>query len=101
MPDMKWDLSTTSSLYLLAIARDQSQEDEIGRRRIRSIRDLRRGDLPWLKKIRAEAGKIVKERWGLSEGGVRHFIHYQPSYCERLNLYSLQSRLLGSILFLC
>jgi m7GpppX diphosphatase len=82
MPDMKWDLVTVSSLYLLAIARYQNQEGEIGPRRIRNMRDLKRGDLPWLKKLRREAGKIVKERWSLGEGSVRCFIHYQPSYCE-------------------
>ena len=82
LPDMKWDLATVSSLYLVAIARDQNQAGETGLRHIHSMRDLRRGDLPWLKKIRREASKIMKERWNLSDGGVRFFIHYQPSYCE-------------------
>jgi len=79
---MKWDLLTVSSLYILAIARYHNQEGEITPRRIRSMRDLRRGDLSWLKKLRREASKIVKERWSLGEGSVRCFIHYQPSYCE-------------------
>jgi len=80
LPDMKWDLITVSSLYLVAIARDQSQEGGTGPRRIRCMRDLRRGDLPLLNKIRRKAGKIVKARWGLGEGGVRCYIHYHPSY---------------------
>jgi m7GpppX diphosphatase len=78
---MKWDLITVSSLYLVAIAREQNQ-GELGHRRVRSMRDLRKSDLTWLKKIRSEAGKIVKERWDLAEGGVRFFVHYQPSYCD-------------------
>ena len=82
LPDMKWDLITVSSLYILAIARYHNQEGEISSRRIRSMRDLRRGDLSWLKKLRREASRIVKERWSLGEGSVRYFIHYQPSYCE-------------------
>ncbi|KIM76229.1 hypothetical protein PILCRDRAFT_653612 [Piloderma croceum F 1598] len=80
IPDMKWDLVTVSSLYILAIARYHNQEGEISPRRIRSMRDLRRGDLSWLKKLREEASKIVKDRWSLGEGSVRCFIHYQPSY---------------------
>jgi len=79
LPDMKWDLITVSSLYLVAIAREKNQ-GELGPRRVRSMRDLRKSDLTWLKKIRSDAGKIVKERWDLAEGSVRFFIHYQPSY---------------------
>src|SRR5258708_3372209 len=60
IPDMKWDLITVSSLYILAIARYHNQEGEISPRLIRSMRDLRRGDLFWLKRLRKEANKIVK-----------------------------------------
>jgi len=44
------------------------------------MRDLRMEDVRWLKSIRLEAGRIVKERWGLDEKRVRCYIHYQPSY---------------------
>jgi len=72
LPDMKWDLHTTGSLYLVAIARDSA---------LRSLRDLR-GDvhLGLLKSIRREAYRIVRERWGIGRGGLRMWIHYQPSY---------------------
>ncbi|KAF9077900.1 scavenger mRNA decapping enzyme [Rhodocollybia butyracea] len=72
LPDMKWDLHTISSLYLLVIARDPG---------LRSLRDLR-GDvhLRLLKSIRKEAYRVVGERWGIERGGLRMFIHYQPSY---------------------
>ena len=70
---MKWDLTTVSSLYLVAIAFNRG---------IRSLRDLNKAHLGMLKNIRREATRIVKERWGLDYGSLRMFIHYQPSYCE-------------------
>ncbi|KAL0958276.1 hypothetical protein HGRIS_000428 [Hohenbuehelia grisea] len=73
IPDMKWDLTTLSALYLLAIVRDGS---------LRSLRDLNKGKGHWelLKKIREEAWNVVKDRFGLERGRVRMFVHYQPSY---------------------
>lgn len=73
LPDMKWDLTTVSSLYLLAIAFSRS---------IRSLRDLRKTHLGMLKSIRKEAARVVMDRWGLEQGSLRMFVHYQPSYCE-------------------
>lgn len=73
LPDMKWDLKTITSLYLMAIVKDGS---------IRSLRDLRRGHLGLLKSIREEAYKIVQEKWGLGPGSLRMHVHYQPSYCS-------------------
>ncbi|OSD07828.1 scavenger mRNA decapping enzyme [Trametes coccinea BRFM310] len=71
LPDMKWDLVTISSLYLVAIAFN---------RNVRSLRDLNKSHLGMLKSIRREAVRVVKERWGLDYGSLRMFIHYQPSY---------------------
>ena len=73
LPDMKWDLITIPALYLMAIANSRS---------IRSLRDLRKVHLPMLRSIRAEVTRIVKEKWGLGDGSIRLFVHYQPSYCE-------------------
>ena len=73
LPDMKWDLTTLSSLYLVAIAFNRS---------IRSLRDLTKAHLGMLTNIRREAARVVHERWGLAPGSLRMFIHYQPSYCE-------------------
>ncbi|THU97752.1 HIT-like protein [Dendrothele bispora CBS 962.96] len=103
LPDMKWDLHTVGSLYLVAIVRDPS---------LRSLRDLR-GDLETgtsetkkrkldtdssagetsqsaqsrssdhislLKSIRHQAYRITREKWGIGSGGLRMWIHYQPSY---------------------
>ncbi|KZP13422.1 scavenger mRNA decapping enzyme [Athelia psychrophila] len=83
LPDMKWDLVTVSTLYLVAIARYRPVEDRDGiSTRTRSMRDLRRADIPWLNKIRHEAGRIVQEKWQLPLGSLRCFIHYQPSYYQ-------------------
>jgi m7GpppX diphosphatase len=73
LPDMKWDLETVSSLYLLALATSDG---------VKSLRDLRRNHVPVLKSIMKEATRVVKDRWGLKEGSLRFFVHYQPSYCE-------------------
>lgn len=73
LPDMKWDLKTLSSLYLVAIAQDRS---------IRSLRDLRKQHIGLLQNIRKEAENIVAKKWGLGKGSLRMYIHYQPSYCE-------------------
>jgi len=71
LPDMKWDLTTISSLYLVAIVQDRS---------IRSLRDLNRSHLGLLKSIRREASRIVQKRWELGNGSLRMYVHYQPSY---------------------
>ncbi|KAJ7224329.1 scavenger mRNA decapping enzyme, partial [Mycena pura] len=71
LPDMKWDLHTVSSLYLIAIVRDHE---------IRSLRDLRTRHIPLLKSIRREAFTIVRDKWDIEAGGLRMYIHYQPSY---------------------
>lgn len=72
-PDMKWHLETVSSLYLLAITHSRS---------IATLRDLKKEHIPMLKAIRSEAGRVVKEKWGLDgERALRFYIHYQPSYC--------------------
>jgi hypothetical protein len=72
LPDMKWDLETVSSLYLVTLVKDRS---------IRSLRDLHYRHLDILRGIRREASRVVAEKWGLPPGSLRMYIHYQPSYC--------------------
>ena len=79
LPDMKWDLKTVSSLYLVSIVQDHT---------IRSMRDLRKCHIGLLKDIRREAAHIVSEKWGLGNGSLRIYVHYQPSYCKRTCSYS-------------
>ena len=74
VPDMKWDLTTVSSLYICAIARVEG---------LRSLRDLRGEHIPLLKGIQREATRVVAEKWpAVGAGGLRLFIHYQPTYCR-------------------
>jgi m7GpppX diphosphatase len=76
---MKWDLTTLSSLYLVAISLTDS---------VRSLRDLNKGHLPMLHSIRKEATRIVMEKWGLGKGALRFYVHYQPSYCALTSFVS-------------
>ncbi|KAI0042788.1 scavenger mRNA decapping enzyme [Auriscalpium vulgare] len=71
LPDMKWDLTTIPSLYLVALTLFKD---------IRSLRDLNRGHVPLLQTIRREARRVVGERWGLHPNQLRLFVHYHPSY---------------------
>jgi len=73
LPDPKWDRNTLSALYLVAIAHSSS---------IKSMRDLRKEHIPMLKSIKREATRTVQMRWGIEPGGLRFYIHYQPSYCQ-------------------
>jgi hypothetical protein len=75
LPDMKWDLHTVQSLYLVAISRDPT---------LRSLRDLRSKHVPLLKEIRDVACNVTNQKFGISKGGLRMWIHYQPSYCEHM-----------------
>ncbi|KAI0264707.1 scavenger mRNA decapping enzyme [Gloeopeniophorella convolvens] len=71
LPDMKWDLTTVTSLYLVALMLLPD---------IKCLRDLSRAHLPLLRSIRREAARAVKARWGLDSTELRLFVHYQPSY---------------------
>jgi len=73
LPDMKWDRKSVGSLYLVAIGRSPL---------IRSLRDLRKIHVPMLKSIKQEGTRVAAQNWGISKGGLRFFIHYQPSYYQ-------------------
>ncbi|KAK7466398.1 hypothetical protein VKT23_005121 [Stygiomarasmius scandens] len=101
IPDMKWDLHTVGSLYLLAIVRNsnlRSLRDLRGDLEIESLETKKRkldsdvsvgeaaesgnslGHVELLKSIRREAYRVTGEKWGILPGGLRMWIHYQPSY---------------------
>lgn len=90
LPDMKWDLTTMSAFYILAIARDAS---------IRSLRDLtkNKGHVQLLKSIRTEASRAAQERFGLPSDRLRMFVHYQPSYCAYLSLVTVPKCIMMSM----
>jgi m7GpppX diphosphatase len=62
-----------SALYLLVLTQTRT---------IRSLRDLRPSHLPLLRKIRHDSEKAVMDKYGIDEGELRFFIHYQPTYCS-------------------
>jgi len=71
LPDLKWDQSTLSSLYLVAIIRDHT---------LRSIRDLRKKHAGMLREVRADARRVAREKWSVEGGMMRMYFHYVPSY---------------------
>ncbi|KAL5637812.1 hypothetical protein ACGC1H_002172 [Rhizoctonia solani] len=71
LPDLKWDGVTMSMFYIQAI---------VHTRDIHSLRDIRKQHLPMLRNIRKQGIKVAQEKYGLSAGQLRFFIHYQPSY---------------------
>lgn len=78
LPDMKWDRRSLSSLYLVAIVRDDS---------LKTIRDLTKQHIPLLRKIQAAGAHVARDTFGLppaSKDGsatpLRCFLHYMPTY---------------------
>ncbi|CCA69534.1 hypothetical protein PIIN_03473 [Serendipita indica DSM 11827] len=70
LPDFKWDIKDVNTLYLQAIVRDGT---------IKSLRDIRYSHLAMLRQIRSQATKVAA-KWGIESGGLRLYVHYQPSY---------------------
>lgn len=48
------------------------------------MRDLQKRHVGMLRSVKREAERVVREKWGVGRGGLRCYIHYQPSYCESL-----------------
>ncbi|OAV88399.1 hypothetical protein PTTG_06058 [Puccinia triticina 1-1 BBBD Race 1] len=71
IPDLKWDQTTLSSLYLLCIVRN---------RQIHSLRDLCPSHLGMLRAIRARASESIEKKFNVPARELRMFVHYQPSY---------------------
>lgn len=72
LPDMEWDTTNVSTLYLLAL---YTHSD------VHCMRDLRKKPhLGMLKNLRRDAWRVVQDKWGINYGGVRMYVHYQPSY---------------------
>lgn len=71
LPDLKWDLVSKASMYLIAIV---MQND------IASLRDLKPKHLPLLNSIKTQVTETVKERYGVKKSQLLLYVHYQPSY---------------------
>ncbi|WWD18738.1 hypothetical protein CI109_103192 [Kwoniella shandongensis] len=71
LPDLKWDQTSMSSLYLTVLVQTRS---------IRTLRDLTPAHLPLLSLIRKQVASTVKEKFGVESHKLRLFVHYQPSY---------------------
>lgn len=84
LPDFKWDCTTISQLYLVALVHASD---------VKSLRDLRKCHINLLKSIRREVARVSMEKWGVGQDSLRLFIHYQPSYCK------MRKRIRAFILF--
>lgn len=71
MPDLKWDPTDRTTLYVLAI---------VLRHDIKSLRDLTKEHLPLLKNIQSKSLAFITEKWGYTPREIRAYVHYQPSY---------------------
>ncbi|KAI9729297.1 MAG: hypothetical protein M1834_006968 [Cirrosporium novae-zelandiae] len=72
LPDLNWDRKTLASLHLLAL---------VLRRDIWSLRDLRKGHIPWLCHMREKLLEAtIKLYPELEKDQLKLYLHYQPTY---------------------
>ncbi len=74
LPDMNWDRKTMTSLRILGL---------VERRDLLSLRDLRKRDVPWLKKVYGEILGAVALKYadhGVESDTLKCYMHYQPTY---------------------
>lgn len=71
LPDMKWDISDLSSLYLIALPHNRG---------IKSLRDLTADHLPLLRNILLKSQEAIMEKYSIPKKKLRIYTHYQPSY---------------------
>ncbi|USW56830.1 Putative scavenger mRNA decapping enzyme DcpS/DCS2, HIT-like superfamily [Septoria linicola] len=72
LPDLNWDRKTIGSLHLLAL---------VERRDVWSVRDLKKRDVEWLRRLRgtltAATAKLYPE---VESDMLKFYVHYQPTY---------------------
>lgn len=72
LPDLNWDRKTLSSLHLLGI---------VERRDIWSVRDLKKGQVGWVRHMREKMlDATVKLYPQLERDQLKLYVHYQPTY---------------------
>lgn len=74
LPDLNWDRKTMESLHLLGL---------VERRDIWSLRDLKKGQVSWLKGMReklVDATVAMYEDKGVERDQLKLYVHYQPTY---------------------
>ncbi|CAL1287878.1 unnamed protein product [Larinioides sclopetarius] len=87
LPDLKWDESEKSSVYLIAICHTKD---------VKSLRDLNASHLPLLKNIRKKALDAILKKYNIPSEKLRVFLHYQPSYYHlHVHFTSINKQVLG------
>ena len=70
LPDMNWDRRDREALRLLCL---------VERRDIASLRDLRKGDVKWLKGVLAEIEGVVAKEFEVEGDQLRFYVHCASS----------------------
>ncbi|MCJ1250873.1 hypothetical protein MMC30_008101 [Trapelia coarctata] len=71
LPDMNWDRKTMGSLRILGL---------VERRDLWSLRDLRRRDVGWLRRMMEKIEESVEKIYGVERDMLKLYVHYQPTY---------------------
>lgn len=71
-PDMKWDaVASPRNVYAVSFAK---------RSDLRSLRDLRGGDVAFLKEWKEKNAEAIKEKFGVDKSELLFLFHYYPSF---------------------
>ena len=66
LPDMNWDRKTTGSLRILGL---------VERRDLWSLRDLRRRDVGWLRRMMEKIEESVEKTYGVDRDTLKLYVH--------------------------
>lgn len=75
LPDLKWDGKTGAALYCMALVK---------RKEVKSLRDLKKKHVEWLKQMRREILKAVPAKFGIEEDQLRIYVHCKSSPGARI-----------------
>ena len=82
LPDLNWDRKTMGSLHLLAL---------VERRDIWSVRDLRRGHVPWLRHMKRRLADVVAQLYEnqIETDMLKFYVHCEFGSCLAIPLRKL------------
>jgi len=84
LPDLNWDRETRGSLHLLAL---------VERRDVWSVRDLKKGDVQWLRHLRRTLTKTVEKLYeGLESDMLKFYVHCKPPLLSLRGLHTFSPR---------
>lgn len=66
LPDMNWDRKTMSSMRILGL---------VERRDLWSLRDLKKSDVEWLKRMQGKMMQAIEETYGIEKDLLKLYVH--------------------------